>query len=83
MTVAEKSLDWWSMLVWPSKASKATANSPETISPSSPTLELQVKTDKSRGLWTQLSTQERSKLFEAIGYAEGVARPEKPKQYIG
>jgi hypothetical protein len=45
--------------------------------------ELQVRTEKDRGLWAQLSLAERKKLCEAIGYVEGAIKPEKPKQYIG
>ncbi|KAK7790642.1 hypothetical protein R5R35_006536 [Gryllus longicercus] len=38
--------------------------------------------EKGKGLWTQLSSPEKKKLCETIGYVEGVIRPEKPKQYI-
>jgi hypothetical protein len=47
------------------------------------TVELQVQTEKERGLWAQLSLEDKKKLCEAIGYVEGSTRPEKPKQYIG
>ncbi|GFG28735.1 hypothetical protein Cfor_06015 [Coptotermes formosanus] len=43
--------------------------------------EMQVQTEKDRGLWAQLSLAERKKLCEVIGYVEGAERPEKPKQY--
>jgi hypothetical protein len=46
-------------------------------------VELQVQTEKERGLWAQLSLEDKKKLCEAIGYVEGSTRPEKPKQYIG
>lgn len=49
----------------------------------SPSPELQVRAERARGLWAQLSGSERDRLFEAIGYAEGSQRPEKPRQYIG
>ena len=42
-----------------------------------------MRAERPRGLWAQLSGSERDRLFEAIGYAEGVQRTEKPKQYIG
>ncbi|XP_021923386.1 vacuolar protein sorting-associated protein 13A-like isoform X4 [Zootermopsis nevadensis] len=44
-------------------------------------VEMQVRTEKERGLWAQLSLAEKKKLCEAIGYVEGAARPHKPKQY--
>lgn len=44
--------------------------------------EMQVQTEKDRGLWAQLSVAERKKLCEVIGYVEGAIKPEKPKQYI-
>jgi hypothetical protein len=46
-------------------------------------IEMQVQTEKDRGLWAQLSLAERKKLCEAIGFVEGATKPEKPKQYIG
>lgn len=46
-------------------------------------VEMQVRTEKERGLWAQLSLAEKKKLCEAIGYVEGAARPHKPKQYTG
>lgn len=46
-------------------------------------VELQVQTEKERGLWAQLSLEDKKKLCEAIGYVEGSTRPDKPKQYIG
>jgi hypothetical protein len=46
-------------------------------------VEIQVQTEKERGLWAQLSPAEKKKLCESIGYVEGAARPHKPKQYIG
>lgn len=42
-----------------------------------------MRAERPRGLWAQLSGSERDRLFEAIGYAEGAQKPEKPKQYIG
>lgn len=46
--------------------------------------ELRVMADKGRGLWSQLTTSEKSKLYDAIGYLEDIpSRPEKPKQYTG
>lgn len=46
--------------------------------------ELRVMAEKGRGLWSQLTASEKSKLYDAIGYLEDVpSRPEKPKQYIG
>lgn len=46
-------------------------------------VEMQVRIEKERGLWAQLSLAEKKKLCEAIGYVEGAAKPYKPKQYIG
>lgn len=46
--------------------------------------ELRVMADKGRGIWAQLSSSEKSKLYDVIGYVEEApSRPEKPKQYIG
>ncbi|RZF33558.1 hypothetical protein LSTR_LSTR008204 [Laodelphax striatellus] len=44
--------------------------------------QLRVVSGKGRGIWTQLSPSEKAKLYDAIGYVEGPACPEKPKQYI-
>ncbi|XP_046398302.1 vacuolar protein sorting-associated protein 13C-like isoform X1 [Ischnura elegans] len=45
--------------------------------------ELEVRSKKERGLWGQLSAEERQRLFEVIGWAEGsIGSPGKPKQYI-
>lgn len=46
-------------------------------------MELYVQNEKERGLWAQLSSPEKKKLFDTIGFVEGAIRPEKPKQYIG
>lgn len=46
--------------------------------------ELRVMADKGRGVWSQLSVSEKTKLFDAIGYVEQTpVSLEKPKQYIG
>jgi hypothetical protein len=45
--------------------------------------EMEVQTEKDRGIWAQLSLAERKKLCDVIGYVEGAKKPEKPKQYIG
>nr|CAD7259318.1 unnamed protein product [Timema shepardi] len=45
-------------------------------------VEIHVQTDKGKGLWALLSSPEKKKLFETIGFVEGLPRPEKPKQYI-
>ncbi|KAE8750068.1 hypothetical protein FOCC_FOCC003192 [Frankliniella occidentalis] len=67
---------------WFSAAGGAGASSYATSGSRSPSPELQVRAERPRGLWAQLSGSERDRLFEAIGYAEGTQRPEKPKQYI-
>ena len=46
-------------------------------------VEMRVQTEKERGLWAQLSSAEKTKLCDAIGYVVGIPKPEKPKQYIG
>ncbi|KAJ9582487.1 hypothetical protein L9F63_003180, partial [Diploptera punctata] len=45
------------------------------------TVEMRVQTEKERGLWAQLSPAEKTKLCDAIGYVEGIQKPDKPKQY--
>ncbi|XP_063238425.1 intermembrane lipid transfer protein VPS13A-like [Bacillus rossius redtenbacheri] len=47
-----------------------------------PAPELKVQTERARGLWSQLSSPERRKLCETIGFVEDAQRPSKPKQYI-
>ncbi|KAG8227036.1 hypothetical protein J437_LFUL013823 [Ladona fulva] len=45
--------------------------------------ELELRSAKDRGLWAQLSAEERQRLCEVIGWAEGtIGSPGKPKQYI-
>lgn len=46
-------------------------------------VELEVQTDRQRGLLAQLSADEKKKLYEAIGYGDGEIILGKPKQYIG
>lgn len=46
-------------------------------------VELCVKTERSRSLWSHLSSPEKKRVCELIGYVEGVPKQDKSKQYIG
>lgn len=72
--VVESEFDWW-------KPTSSACDS-EVGSPQGST-ELCAKTGRSRTFWTHLSSPERKKVYELIGYVEGAPRMDKPKQYIG
>lgn len=75
--VVESEFDWW----------RPGSNSPSDSEPEEvetrTKVELCVKTERSRTLWSHLSSPEKKKVCELIGYIEGVPRQDKPKQYIG
>jgi vacuolar protein sorting-associated protein 13A/C len=78
--VKESEIDWW----------RITTPSPVPEIPEPPILNVErknvdlcLKSEKSKGLWSHLSSPEKQKVCELIGYVEGGIRPEKPKLYIG
>lgn len=46
-------------------------------------VELCVKTERSKSLWSHLSSPEKKRVCELIGYVEGAPQKDKSKQYIG
>lgn len=68
--VVETEFDWWKPL---------SPGEPEDQSH----VQLCVKTERSRTLWSHLSSPEKKKVCELIGYVEGAPRQDKSKQYIG
>ncbi|XP_047103973.1 vacuolar protein sorting-associated protein 13A-like [Schistocerca piceifrons] len=46
------------------------------------TVEFLILSEKERGLWAQLSSPEKKKICETIGFVEGAMKIDKPKQYI-
>lgn len=73
--VVETEFDWWK----PTSSDSESDNDVETKS----RVELCVKTERSRSLWSHLSSPEKKKVCELIGYVEGAPRQDKSKQYIG
>lgn len=74
----ENDFDWWRV------------STPSPIQEESPTFDLGrknvdlcVKSEKVKGLWSHLSSPEKQRVCELIGYVEGDAKPEKSKLYIG
>ncbi|XP_062531261.1 intermembrane lipid transfer protein VPS13A isoform X2 [Bombyx mori] len=70
--VVETEFDWW-------KPSSPTDTEPEE---SRAHVELCVKTERSKTLWSHLSSPEKKKVCELIGYVEGTSSKDKSKQYI-
>ncbi|GBP39684.1 Vacuolar protein sorting-associated protein 13C [Eumeta japonica] len=66
IVVVESEIDWW----------KA-PSSDESIR-----ARLCVGGPRTKTLWSHLSSPEKKKLYELIGYAEGAPHRDKPKQYI-
>ncbi|CAH0720243.1 unnamed protein product, partial [Brenthis ino] len=71
--VVETEFDWW-------KPTSEYESDSETEAKSR--VELCVKTERCKSLWSHLSSPEKKKVCELIGYAEGAPRPDKSKQYI-
>uniref|UniRef100_T1J6X9 Large ribosomal subunit protein uL13 n=1 Tax=Strigamia maritima TaxID=126957 RepID=T1J6X9_STRMM len=44
--------------------------------------DLEVIGEKDKNLWSQLTTEDKQKIYDAIGYTEGEKYAEKPRQYI-
>lgn len=76
--MVETEFDWWKPSS-PLEASDPTV--PPVEAPSR--VELCVKTERSRTLWSHLSSPEKKRVCELIGYVEGAPRQDKSKQYIG
>lgn len=74
--VVESEFDWWK----PSSPGEGDTDVEDVDIKSK--VELCVKTGKSKTFWSHLSSPEKKKICELIGYAEGAPRQDKPKQYI-
>lgn len=72
--MVETEFDWW-------KPTSEYESDSETEAKSR--VELCVKTERCKSLWSHLSSPEKKKVCELIGYAEGAPRQDKSKQYIG
>ncbi|VVC88042.1 unnamed protein product, partial [Leptidea sinapis] len=70
--VVESEFDWWRPLT----GSDVDSDCDEGR------VELCVKTERNKSLWSHLSSPEKKKVCEMIGYAEGGPRQDKSKQYI-
>lgn len=73
--VVETETDWWR----PASSDPETDSETETKA----RVELCVKTERSKSLWSHLSSPEKKRVCELIGYVEGAPRSDKSKQYIG
>ncbi|XP_034828930.1 intermembrane lipid transfer protein VPS13A-like isoform X1 [Maniola hyperantus] len=71
--VAETEFDWW-------KPTSDSENDSDNETKSR--VELCVKTERCKSLWSHLSSPEKKRVCELIGYAEGEPRQDKSKQYI-
>ncbi|KAJ2950876.1 hypothetical protein O0L34_g5236 [Tuta absoluta] len=73
--VVETEFDWWKPTSSDSEAESDTENKGR--------VELCVKTERSRSLWSHLSSPEKKRVCELIGYVEGAPKQDlKSKQYI-
>lgn len=72
--VVETEYDWWKPTISPED------NDMDEVKTH---VELCVKSERSKTLWSHLSSPEKKKVCELIGYVEGAPRPDKSKQYIG
>ncbi|RVE50817.1 hypothetical protein evm_004566 [Chilo suppressalis] len=70
--VVESEFDWW----------KPTSSDSESDAEEKTHVELCVKSERSKSLWSHLSSPEKKKVCELIGFVEGEKRPDKSKQYI-
>lgn len=71
--VVETEFDWWNPL----------SDSENDSERDESRAELFVKTERNQTLWSHLSSPEKKKVCELIGYVEGVPSKEKSKQCIG
>ncbi|XP_026736347.1 vacuolar protein sorting-associated protein 13A-like [Trichoplusia ni] len=71
--VVETEYDWWKPTISPED------NDMDEVKTH---VELCVKSERSKTLWSHLSSPEKKKVCELIGYVEGAPRPDKSKQYI-
>nr|XP_049703427.1 intermembrane lipid transfer protein VPS13A isoform X1 [Helicoverpa armigera] len=71
--VVETEFDWWR------PTSSPADNETEEFKNH---VELCVKTERSKSLWSHLSSPEKKKVCELIGYVEGAPQKDKSKQYI-
>ncbi|KOB66510.1 putative vacuolar protein sorting-associated protein, partial [Operophtera brumata] len=76
--VVETEFDWWK----PSSPTEG-SNPTDPLAETPSHVELCVKTERSRTLWSHLSSPEKKRVCELIGYVEGAPRQDKSKQYIG
>ncbi|CAH2046773.1 unnamed protein product, partial [Iphiclides podalirius] len=72
--VVETEFDWW-------KPASSEVES-DSDAESKAQVELCVKTERSRSLWSHLSSPEKRRVCELIGYVEGAPKQDKSKQYI-
>ncbi|XP_049872672.1 intermembrane lipid transfer protein VPS13A-like isoform X2 [Pectinophora gossypiella] len=72
--VVETEFDWWNPASSDSEG--------ETEGDGKSRVELCVKTERSRSLWSHLSSPEKKRVCELIGYVEGAPATDKSKQYI-
>ncbi|XP_045499068.1 vacuolar protein sorting-associated protein 13A-like [Colias croceus] len=72
--VVETEFDWWKV-VGSSDAESDSDNEKSRV-------ELCVKAERNKTLWSHLSSPEKKKVCELIGYVEGAPRQDKSKQYI-
>ncbi|CAG9787972.1 unnamed protein product [Diatraea saccharalis] len=70
--VVESEFDWW----------KPTSSDSESDTEEKTHVELCVKSERCKSLWSHLSSPEKKKVCELIGFVEGEKRPDKSKQYI-
>ncbi|KAM3960055.1 LOW QUALITY PROTEIN: intermembrane lipid transfer protein VPS13A [Aphomia sociella] len=70
--VVESEIDWW----------LPTSSDPESDTEEVKHVEFCVKSERSKSLWSHLSSPERKRVCELIGYVEGEAKQDKSKQYI-
>ncbi|KAG7298889.1 hypothetical protein JYU34_017346 [Plutella xylostella] len=68
--IQESDSDWWKP--WTDKSSDGEESKAQIIA----------KNEKQKSLWSHLSSPEKKKVCELIGYVEGTPRQDKPKQYI-
>ncbi|CAB3254271.1 unnamed protein product [Arctia plantaginis] len=71
--IVETEFDWW-------KPSSSPVES--DIEEPKSHVELCVKSERNKTLWSHLSSPEKKRVCELIGYVEGAPQPDKSKQYI-
>ncbi|XP_075975072.1 intermembrane lipid transfer protein VPS13A-like isoform X2 [Anticarsia gemmatalis] len=71
--VVETEFDWWRPTSSPAESEAEESKSH---------VELCVKSERSKTLWSHLSSPEKKRVCELIGYVEGAPKQDKSKQYI-